>query len=158
MDEHNRNLRFHLPDPVLEVPEPARSDRTWGNDVLMQVKDVGSFVRVLIPVKLTGGYTVTFGAWLSVHPKDLTHAWEVWWKPEYSELRLTGVLANPLPGWEAETYLKPLVAAVQDPNAIPIGVESPDEFMRRVLAEVWPHESVLGAVYGNQEGIKSETR
>jgi hypothetical protein len=71
LDDHNRHLRFTWPDPVLSVPESERHSRTWGNDVLMQVKDVGSFVRVLLPVRLSGGYTVTFGTWLSVHPEDL---------------------------------------------------------------------------------------
>jgi hypothetical protein len=97
LDEHQRHLRFRLLQPVLEVPEADRTARTWGNDVLMQVQDVGAFVRVMVPVRLTGGYTVRFGAWLSVRPEDLRHAWEVWWTPAYAELRLAGVLANMLP-------------------------------------------------------------
>jgi hypothetical protein len=131
---------------VLDVPEAERAERTWGNDVLMQVQGVGEFVRILIPIKLTGGYTVTFGAWLSVSPEDLRHAWKIWWKPEYARLRLTGVLANKLPGWECDTYVKPLVAAVVDPDKVPYALDSPDVFMRRVLTEEWPHELVLGAI------------
>ena len=103
LDEHRLHLRFRLPQPVLEVPEEDRADRTWGNDVMMQVQAVGCFVRILIPVRLTGGYTVTYGAWLAVSPEDLRHAWEVWWTPAYRDLRLTGVLANRLPAWEDQT-------------------------------------------------------
>jgi hypothetical protein len=146
LSEHDRHLRFRLPQAVLEVPESDRAARTWGNDVLMQVQGVGAFVRVLIPVRLTGGYTVTFGAWLSVSPEDLRHAWEVWWQPEYSQLRLNGELANMLPGWERDTYLKSLQAAVLDPEKAPYAVDSSDTFMRSLLTKEWAHEPVLNAM------------
>ena len=146
LDEHNRHLRFGVPEPVLSVPKEERAARTWGNDVLMQVQGIGSFVRILVPVKLTGGYTVNFGAWLSVHPNDLRHAWEVWREPAYKELRLQGLLANMLPGWEDETYIKPLETAVLDNEQVPYAVDSTDEFMRKVLLDEWSHESVLRAI------------
>lgn len=146
LDEHNRHLRFKLPQPVLEVPEHERASRTWGNDVLMQVQGVGAFVRVLVPVKLTGGYSVTFGSWLSVSPKDLKHAYEIWWTPEYANLRLRGELANMLPGWETETYAKPLEVVVLDRDAVPHAVASSDAFLHEVLSDEWPHEAVLAAV------------
>jgi hypothetical protein len=146
LDEHNRHIRFRVPEPVLDVPEGERESRTWGNDVLMQVKDVGAFVRILIPVKLTGGYTVTYGAWLSVHPDDLRHAWEEWTSPAYGSLRLRGVLANMLPGWESETYVKAVEAAVLNVEQVPYAVDSTDDFMRRVLRDEWPHEAILDAI------------
>lgn len=146
LDEHKRHLRFRLPEPVLEVPESERGDRTWGNDVLMQVRDVGAFVRVMVPIRLTGGYTVTYGAWLSVPPADLRHAWEVWWTPVYAGPQLTGVLANMLPLWEQETYAKPLSAAVRDAESAPYAADSSDPFLRRVLQEEWPHGPILEAL------------
>ena len=146
LDEHNRHLRFGVPEPVLGIPEADRPARTWGNDVLMQVKDLGAFVRILVPVHLAGGYKVTFGAWLSVHPDDLRRAWEVWTLPSYADLRLEGVLANMLPGWESETYVKPLAASVIDVEHVPYAVDSQDPFMRRVLQNEWPHEAVLTAI------------
>jgi hypothetical protein len=79
------------------VPANERADRAWGNDVLMEVRDVGAFVRVLVPVRLTGGYTITYGVWLGVRAEDLRRAWEVWRTPEYTDLRLAGLLANKLP-------------------------------------------------------------
>jgi hypothetical protein len=146
LDEHNRHIRFGFPEPVLSVPEGERASRTWGNDVLMQVQGVGAFVRILVPVKLTGGYTVTYGAWLSVSPDDLRHAWEEWMAPTYGGLRLHGVLANMLPGWESETYVKPVEAAVLNVEQVPYAVDSTDDFMRRVLEDEWPHEFVLDAI------------
>jgi hypothetical protein len=97
LDEHNRHFRFKVPEPVLAIPEADRPGLTWGNDVLMQVEGVGFFVRILVPIKLTGGHTTTYGAWLSVHPEDLRRSWEVWTTPAYKELRLRGVLANSFP-------------------------------------------------------------
>ena len=143
LDEHDRHVRFKVPEPVLSIPEQDRAAVTWGNDVLMQVQRVGAFVRILVPIKLAGGYTMTYGAWL---PNDLHRAWEVWRAPEYSELRLHGVLANilPLPG--SETYGKPIEAAVLDVDRVPYAVDSSDESMRRLLQDEWPHEVVLHAV------------
>ncbi|HEY3038616.1 MAG TPA: DUF2199 domain-containing protein [Pyrinomonadaceae bacterium] len=146
LDEHNRHIRFGVPEPVLSVPEKERAARTWGNDVLMQVQGVGAFVRILVPVKLTGGYTVTYGAWLSVQPDDLRHACDVWFAPSYMDLCLRGVLANMLPGWESETYVKPVEAAVLNVEQVPYAVDSPDDFMRRVIKDEWPHEFVLDAI------------
>ena len=51
-EEHNRHLRFVLPEPVLAVPVEERAARTWGNEVLMMVEEVGAFVRVLVPAEL----------------------------------------------------------------------------------------------------------
>jgi hypothetical protein len=141
LDEHNRHLRFGVPEPVLGIPEAERPARTWGNDVLMQVEDVGAFVRILVPVTLSGGYKITYGAWLSVSPQDLRRAWEVWRLPSYADLRLDGVLANMLPGWEDDTYAKPVTASVLDVEQIPYAVDSQDPFMRRVLNDEWPHET-----------------
>lgn len=146
LDEHNRHIRFVVPEPVLSIPEEERAALTWGNDLLMQVKGIGGFVRILVPVKLSGGYTVTYSVWLSVESPDLRRAWEVWSKPSYQQLRLRGVLANMLPGWESETYIKPVEAAVLNPEHTPYAVESPDEFMRSVIHDEWPHEFVLAAI------------
>ena len=146
LDEHNRHIRFGVPEPVLSIPEEERPALTWGNDVLMQVKGVGNFVRILVPVQLSGGYSVTYGAWLGVESADLRRAWEVWTQPSYEDLRLHGVLANMLPGWEEETYVKPVEAAVLNLDHTPYAVDSPDDFMRRVIHEEWPHEFVLSAI------------
>jgi hypothetical protein len=146
LDEHNRHIRFRVPEPVLSIPEEERAALTWGNDVLMQVEGIGGFVRILVPVKLTEGFKVTYGAWLSVASDDLRRAWEVWTDPAYADLRLVGVLANMLPGWESETYVKPLEAAVLNVEQTPYAIDSPDDFMRRVIQDEWPHEQVLAAI------------
>ena len=157
LDEHNRHLRFKVPEPVLTVPEQDRPSLTWGNDVLMQVQGVGAFVRILVPIRLTGGYTVTYGAWLSVHPDDLRRAWEVWMVAAYGDLRLSGTLANMLPGWESESYGKPVEAAVLNVDHVPYAVESSDEFMRRVIQDQWPHAIVLDAAVPDTSNFTTDS-
>ena len=146
LDEHNRDIRFGVPEPVLSIPKEERAALTWGNDVLMAVKGIGGFVRILVPVKLTGGYTVTYGAWLSVDSPSLQRAWELWTDEGYKDLKLNGVLANMLPVWEDETFIKPIEAAVINVEHVPYAIASSDEFMSRVLNEEWPHEVVLAAI------------
>jgi hypothetical protein len=99
-----------------------------------------------VPVHLTGGYTVTFGAWLGVHPDDLRRAYEIWFKPEYAQLELDGVLANMLPPWEEQTYRHPLRVAVRDPDEVPWAVGSTDADLQRILTDEWSHDFVLAAV------------
>ena len=62
-------MRFVLPDPVLALPDREPATGTWmshgsaQDSVMMQVPNVGAFVRALLPVKLTEGHTVTFDIW-----------------------------------------------------------------------------------------------
>ena len=112
--------------------------------VMMQLPGVGPFVRCLLPVHLTGGYTVTFGVWLAVHPDDLQRAFRVWWEPAYADLVLDGYLANKLPVWGL--LAAPAVARVRDENQRPYVEESSDEMLARVLAEEWQHEELLASL------------
>lgn len=61
---------------------------------MMQVPDVGAFVRALLPVRLTGGHTITFGVWIAIDPAHLQPVFATWWEPEYESLRMAGWLAN----------------------------------------------------------------
>lgn len=108
---------------------------------MMMVPTVGTFVRALLPVRLTGGYTVTFGVWIGVHPDDLHRAFGVWWEPEYVDLKLDGRLANSLPGWGM--LAAQVDAAVLDVESTPYVVASHDPGLADVLNREWQHEEVL---------------
>jgi hypothetical protein len=150
LDAHNQHFRFNLPEPVLDAPERERTPGTWmshadaRSSVMMQVPNVGPFMRALLPVRLTGGYTVTFGVWLAVHPDDLQHIAAVWWEPDYARLVVRGWLANTLPVWGL--LAKPVLAVVRDPEQTPYCTESPDETLAEVLSAEWPHDLVLDAI------------
>jgi len=147
LEAHNRHVRFRLPDPVLATDEQDRTPGVWMSDtdanaaVMIQVPNVGPFVRCLLPVRLTGGFTVTFGVWLAVHPDDLQRAFRVWWAPEYRELVLDGFLANKLPVWGL--LGSKARAHVRDENQTPYIFQSPDPTLSQVLSDEWPHEEIL---------------
>lgn len=111
---------------------------------MMQVPHVGPFVRALLPVKLTGGYTVTFGVWIGVHPEDLRGAFDTWWTPEYSDLAMEGRLANALPAWDV--LGAPVTIAVTDPDATPYCVSTADPQLASVLTDQWEHDLILSGL------------
>ncbi len=149
LDLHNRHVRFTLPDPVLDAPGKETTPGTWishGNardSAMMQVPNVGAFVRALLPIKLTEGHTVTFGVWLAVDPRELRSVFDVWWEPEYRDLRLTGRLANTIPPWGM--LAAPVETVVRDPDETPYCESSEDPQLDRVLRGEWPHDLVLTA-------------
>jgi hypothetical protein len=148
--DHDRHVRFRLPDPVLETDEQDRVDGAWqsGPDsmtsVMMEIPAHGAFVRAQLPVRLTGGFTVTYGLWVGIRPEDLQHAFEVWWEPEYADLRLTGLLANEVRPWGLLGAHVDL--AVLNVDATPYCVSSDDPQLRQVLSQQWPHDHVLATL------------
>ena len=150
VDAHNRQIRFRLPEPVLDSPGQERVPGAWLShqspevSVMMQIPGVGPFVRALLAVRLTGGYAVTYGVWVGVRPGDLQRAFRVWWEPEYQDLRLDGALANSIPPWGL--LAAPVTLAVKDPEHTPYCVSSSDHVLSRVLGQEWPHKDVLGTL------------
>jgi len=143
VDEHDRHIRFQRPDVVFAMSEADLAGKVWGDDPLLQVDDVGCFIRTLLPVRLTGGYTVTFGAWLLVAPEVLHHAWSVWHAPEYLDLEVEGDLANALPRWGAGVVGKHVWTEVRDADEIPYVCASDDPLVSRLLTDAWAHDEVL---------------
>jgi hypothetical protein len=148
-DSHDRHVRFTLPDPVFAAPDRERTAGIWmshesaGASVMMQVPDIGAFVRVLLPVRLTGGHTLTFGLWLAIDPAELPPIFGVWWEPQYADLRICGWLANAVPPWGL--LATPVETVVRDPDETPYCVRSDDPQLDAVLHDEWPHELVLDA-------------
>jgi hypothetical protein len=150
LDLHDRHVRFELPDPVLAMPDRQTTPGTWMSherareSVMMQVPNVGAFVRALLPVRLTDGHRVTFGVWLAINPAVLPSVMDVWWEPEYRDLQLTGRLANAIEPWGL--LAAPVEAGVRDPEETPYCERSSHELLDRVLHDEWPHDMVLGAI------------
>jgi hypothetical protein len=111
---------------------------------MMQVPGAGAFIRALLPVTLTGGYSVTYGVWLGIHPDDLRRTYDVWWEPAYQDLRLEGRLANAIPPFGL--LASPVVATVRDVEETPYCTESNDAELSRVLTQEWEHTMVLASL------------
>lgn len=146
LDEHDRDIRFVQPEPVLRAA-PAEPGDVWmtGTDaeksVLMQVQNVGTFVRTLLPVRLTGGFTVTYGVWVAIDPAELSHVMDAWWAPEYADLHLEGRLANVVAPWGL--CGSPVTLRVLEDDQIPHCVASADDSLTSVLNDEWEHQLVL---------------
>lgn len=91
--------------------------------VMMQVPGVGAFVRVLLPVDLVGGVTLTFGVWLGVDPSNLQYIVREWWASTYPNLVLDGRVANDVKPWGL--LAKPGRAVVRDPEQTPTWTAAP---------------------------------
>jgi hypothetical protein len=150
LSDHDKQVRFELPDPVLSSELKLNTPGTWLShadaytSVMMQVPGIAPFVRALLPVHLDGGYSVTFGVWVAISPDDLQSTFKVWLDDEYANLILNGVLANDVPPWKL--LGAPVELRVRDIDHTPYCVSSTDELLETVLSTVWPHEDVLAAL------------
>lgn len=134
------SITFSLPDVYYDIhPELLE---TWGDDPFLAIKDVGFYLRVVLPVKLTDGFAVNFGTWAKVDPEIFRDAWQAWNAPEYKDLAFDFRLGNKIEPWlpPLRTHMK---AVVKDVDQVPFVVESPSELGNRILTEVWPHAEVL---------------
>ena len=82
------SITFEKPDVYFEIPDTLLD--TWGDDPFLAIKDIGFFVRVLVPIKLDGGFAANFGTWLECHAEDFRTAWQTWNFPEYRDLTFKG--------------------------------------------------------------------
>lgn len=150
LDQHDRHVRFRLPDPVLRTDDQDRAPGTWmshenaNSSVMLQVPGLGAFVRALLPVSLTAGHTVTFSTWVAIHPDELYRAFSVWWAPDYPMLELDGFLANQVQPWAV--LGAPVHLVVRDPEQTPYCATSQHPELASVLTQEWDHELVLSGL------------
>jgi hypothetical protein len=111
---------------------------------MMQIPDVGAFVRALLPVRLSDHSTVYFGVWISVHPDALQIAVEVWDQPTYLTLTIDGLLANAVPPWGL--LAAPVHAVARDRRHTPYCESSSDPLLTRVLTHEWPQHTIVTAL------------
>lgn len=69
-----------FPSRSADSPAQDQAGGSWlshggaGTSVMMQIPGAGPFVRALLPVRLAGGFTVTYGVWVGFNPQDLQRA------------------------------------------------------------------------------------
>ncbi|MGY1577368.1 DUF2199 domain-containing protein [Streptomyces sp. MN13] len=140
-DERRVDVRFGLPDAALTAPEEAR--HFLGPSALLRVDGVGSFLRCLLPVRLTGDTELVVGTWVRVDDDTLRHAHAVWDDPAYARLSLRGTLANAIRPWGDALLDAPVTARVRDPEELPYLVAGHDPTAARLLDDVWDRDHVL---------------
>ena len=141
-DPSDRHVRFTLPDAVLGLPDREQTAGSWmshdtaDESMMMQVPGAGNYVRVLLPIRLDDGTSITYGTWLLVEPAALHEAFSLWWSPDYARLHLSGRLANDVPpGGVLGTAVE---AVVRDEDHTPYVDSSDDELVARLLSRPQP--------------------
>ncbi|MER5185728.1 DUF2199 domain-containing protein [Streptomyces sp. NPDC002896] len=140
-DERRIDVRFNLPDAALTAPEDAR--HSPGPAALLRVDGVGSFVRCLLPVRLTHETELVLGVWLEVADATLRDVHAVWDDPAYVELTLRGTIANAIRPWGEALLGAPVTARVSDPGELPYLVAGHHPTAARVLEDIWDRDYVL---------------
>ncbi|MEV8587544.1 DUF2199 domain-containing protein [Streptomyces sp. NPDC051180] len=141
-DERRIDIRFGLPDAALGTPEEAR--RTAGADALLKVDGVGSFVRCLLPLKLSGDTELVLGTWLEVDEETLRRTASVWHdEAAYPGLVVRGRLANAVEPWGGEVLGLEMTARIADPGELPYLVEGHEPTAVGLLGDVWGRDHVL---------------
>jgi hypothetical protein len=134
------SITFEQPDVIFEIPDVLLE--TWGGDPFLAIKDVGFFVRVILPIKLTDGFSVHIGTWLECHAEDFRKAWQTWNFPEYADLEIEGYVGNEMEPWKKFPHAL-VKATVRDMAQVPYLTASQNEVFTRILTETWPHADVL---------------
>lgn len=139
-----------MPDPVLDAgfqqgnPDLWMSGPNANESVMMEVRNLGAFVRALLPVRLSGGYSVTFGVWVAINPREIRRVFDVWWAPEYEQLVLEGYIANDVMPWGL--LGAPVTLRVRDVDQTPYCDSSDEGRLSHVLSAEWDHDEVLASL------------
>jgi hypothetical protein len=134
------SITFEQPDVIDDIhPELLQ---TWGADPFLAIKDIGFFVRVVLPIKLSNGFAVDFGTWLEVPAQEFRTAWQTWNFPEYKDLVLEGYLANAIAPWPPFPHVM-VRATVRDMEEVPVVTSSGSGDMMAVMGVEWPHARIL---------------
>jgi hypothetical protein len=140
------DFRFKLPDPLFEIPAAQRPARIQDGGDIVGAADAGIFVRVLLPVKLTEGYQITYGTWLALlEEDDFDRVRALWHAPEYPSLVVDGILSNAIQPWGAPLMTRARVA-VRSADQVPYVEAIHDEAMAKVLTDTWSRSWVLSAI------------
>lgn len=117
-----------------------------GGPHVFVVKDMGRFLRVLLPLALDDGRRVTLGVFVAVSSEAYERAREAAGDDEkYSRLTYSGLLANAIEPWGDELLGAEVDVAVLDQTSMAYVVGSNHQALARVLQGQWPASAVLEA-------------
>lgn len=136
------DTRFGLPDGVGAGQAPLRY--AGGLRALLEAEGVGCFVRVMLPLALSGDTWLAVGTWVRVGEADFGAAQRGWESFGYEEMVLAGTLANAVAPFGDELLHAPVTVGVRDRDDLPYVIGSDRPGVARVLATVWDRDHVLG--------------
>jgi hypothetical protein len=143
VDQRDLHVQFTLPDPVLGLPQADQATYVGGD--IISVPHVGAFARVLLPIRMTGGYRLTIATWLGfTNRSTYDRAVQLWNTPDYRMLRIDGKLANQVWPWRRVLGLR-VQAAVAEERQVPYVAEIRSLRLRKLLSTTWQREDVMAA-------------
>jgi len=134
------SITFEQPDVYYDIM-PELLD-TWGQDPFLAIKTIGFFLRVIVPIKLDGGFSVNFGTWLEISDDDFRTAWRTWNAPEYQDLEVEGYLANAIAPWPPFPHAL-AKATVRSVEEVPFVTSASHPEVQMLLDMEWPHRRIL---------------
>jgi hypothetical protein len=155
-DDKRIDVRFGLPDVVFGGDERARR-HPEGLQALLEVDGHGSFIRCLLPIRLTDAMELVIGTWLRITDADLARAAQVWETPAYGDLVLQGTLANAVRPWGDDLLHAPVTVAVQNDGEIPYVTAAHSPAVTEILTNVWNRHYVLSR-FGHALPVAVRTR
>lgn len=127
------DYRLNRPEQLIGVPAEQLGAPTGG---LLVGPDGDSYLRCLLPVRLTGGVELVFGAWMQISKVDAMYAHAVWDNDaEYANLHVSGKFANVIQPWDLLGV--PVEAAVLNTDELPYFTSHP------ALEQEWDRDEVL---------------
>jgi len=130
------DYRLNRPEALIGLPSEQLGAPTGG---LLVGPDGASYIRCLLPVRLTGGTELVFGAWMQISKVDAMYAHAVWNNDgEYKNLRVSGRFANFIAPWDLlGTHAE---AAVLNADELPYYTSHP------LLDREWDRDEVLSHI------------
>jgi hypothetical protein len=130
------DYRLNRPEPLIGVPAEQLGAPTGG---LLVGPDGASYLRCLLPVRLTGGTELVYGAWMRISKVDAMYAHAVWDNDsEYANFRVSGTFANFILPWDL--LGTPVEAAVLNADELPYYTSHP------LLEREWDRDEVLSCI------------
>lgn len=130
------DYRLNRPEQLIGVPGEQLAAPTGG---LLVGPDGDTYIRCLLPVALTGGTELVFGAWMRISKVDAMYAHAVWDNDsEYANLRLSGRFANAIKPWDLLGVHAE--AAVLNADELPYYTSHP------LLEREWDRDEVLSRI------------
>ena len=155
-DDKRIDVRFGLPDVVFGGDEQARRHPA-GLQALLEADGQGSFIRCLLPVRLTDELELVIGTWLRIGDEDLARAADIWETPAYRELVFRGTLANAIRPWADELLDAPATVTVRSEDEIPWVTAADSVAVTSILTEEWDRDHVLSR-FGHPLPVPVRTR
>lgn len=130
------DYRLNRPEQLIGVPAEQLGAPTGG---LLVGPGGDSYLRCLLPVRLTGGTELVFGAWMQISKVDAMYAHAVWDNDnEYRNLHVAGTFANFIAPWDL--LGTPVEAAVLNADELPYYTSHP------LLEREWDRDEVLSCI------------